>query len=59
MTDVDIDAARYQFIREQIKAAMKDSPYLVGIQLHPPGKKHWFETIKDFDEAIDEAMGKE
>lgn len=56
LTPVERDALRYQFIRKVIEGMVKDHPAVAGIHVRPPGKKYWFDTVNDFDDAIDEAM---
>jgi hypothetical protein len=39
-----------------LEEAIKENPYLAGVYIKPPGKKYWFETAADIDQAIDEAI---
>lgn len=56
LTPLEKDAMRYRFIRKAIAQTIEKHPEIAGIQVRPPGKKHWFDTVQDFDEAIDEAI---
>jgi len=54
--DIEQDARRYQYIRSALSQAIKDNPTIAGVYIRPPGKKYWFENVKDIDEAIDELL---
>jgi hypothetical protein len=53
------DAERYRYIKRVFASSIELHPYLAVVGIRPPGKKYWFETVKDLDEALDEAMANE
>lgn len=56
MRDIEQDARRYAYIRLALSKAIESNPSIAGVYIKPPGKKYWFESDKDIDAAIDQAM---